>query len=134
MKASVLEDPRGHISGSLDSVALRNIDSNRVFEDAALAVPPHPLGVKPSGNQYTASINSRHCIGIFQILPDEFVQVLLEYLDARLLRELGSTCKALYAFCSSDELWKALFIEYVFISYFSIFVLSLCVAIKLGNI
>jgi hypothetical protein len=30
-----------------------------------------------------------------------------------LLRHLGSTCKALYAFCHSDDLWKALFIEWV---------------------
>jgi hypothetical protein len=79
--------------------------------DIEQAIPSHPLGVKPSGNKYTATKNARVAIGTFQILPDEVLVILLEYLDSRLLRHLGSTCKALYAFCHSDDLWKALFIE-----------------------
>jgi len=75
------------------------------------AISSHPLGVKPSGNKYTATENARKAIGKFQILPDEILAILLEYLDSRLLRHLGSTCKALYAFCYLDDLWKALFIE-----------------------
>jgi hypothetical protein len=80
-------------------------------DDLEQAIPSHPLGVKPSGNKYTATENAREAIGTFQILPDEILAILLEYLDSSLLRHLGSTCKALYAFCSSDDLWKALFIE-----------------------
>jgi F-box-like len=75
------------------------------------AIPSHPLGVKPSGNKYTATEDARKAIGTFQILPDEILAILLEYLDSRLLRHLGSTCRALYAFCYLDDLWKSLFIE-----------------------
>jgi hypothetical protein len=81
------------------------------LEDIEQAIPFHPLNVKPSGNKYTSTESARKAIGTFQILPDEVLAILLEYLDSRLLRHLGSTCKALYAFCSSDDLWKALFIE-----------------------
>jgi hypothetical protein len=80
-------------------------------DDIEQAIPSHSLGVKPSGNKYTATENSREAIGTFQILPDEILATLLEYLDSSLLRHLGSTCKAFYAFCYSDDLWKALFIE-----------------------
>lgn len=81
-------------------------------EEPASVIPHHPLGIKPSGNQYTATRNDRHNIGRFQVLPDEFLVVFLEHLDASILRVLGSTCRALYAFCSSDEIWKGLFIRY----------------------
>ncbi len=81
------------------------------FDDIAQFIPSHPLGVKPSGNEYTAKENLRESIGTFQILPDEVLVTVLEYLDSTQLRHLGSTCKALYAFCHSDDLWKALFIE-----------------------
>ena len=74
-------------------------------------VPCHPLGVKPLGNRYTATSNARTAIGNFQILPDETLAILLEYMDSKSLRCLAYTCKALYAFCYSDDLWKALFIE-----------------------
>ncbi len=80
-------------------------------DDAEQTIPSHPLGVKPSGNQYTATESARESIGTFQILPDEILAILLEYLDSRSLRHLGSTCKALHAFCYSDDLWKALLIE-----------------------
>ena len=80
-------------------------------DEAEQTVPCHPLGVKPSGNKYTATENAREAIGAFQILPDEILAILLEYLDSRMLRHLGSTCKALYAFSYSDDLWKALLIE-----------------------
>jgi len=79
-------------------------------EESPITIPPHPLGVKPSGNSYTATSNARHALGEFERLPDEALTVFLEYLDSSLLRTLGSTCKALYAFCRLDELWKALFI------------------------
>jgi F-box domain len=75
------------------------------------SIPHHPLGIKPSGNQYTSSLNSKGSIGPFQLFPDEIIAIFLEYLDSCTLRCLGSTCKFLYAFCRSDDLWKSLFIE-----------------------
>lgn len=89
-------------------------DSNSIDDEessAAVSIPPHPLGVKPSGNAYTATRNARYAIGPLQILPDEVLAIFLESLDARLLRLLGATCKFLYAFTRSEELWKPLFIE-----------------------
>lgn len=76
-------------------------------------VPPHPLGIKPSGNAYDAKINIKSSAGFFALLPDELLLQLLEHLTATDLLRLGSTCKALYAFSAAEELWKALFIEYV---------------------
>jgi hypothetical protein len=76
------------------------------------AVPLHPLGIKPLGNLYFSSgSNARASIGSLQALPDETVAVLLEYLDQSTVRQLGYTCKFLFAFCSSDDLWKSLFLE-----------------------
>lgn len=79
--------------------------------ELSLSIPSHPLGVKPSGNQYTAARNSKGVTGPFQLFPDEILAIFLEFLDAEQLRLLGSTCKFLYAFCRSDDIWKALFIE-----------------------
>lgn len=86
------------------------VDSTEVEESSAL-IPPHPLGVKPAGNQYTATENSRYGIGPVQILPDEILAILLEHFDAPTLVALGATSKFFYAFCRSDDLWKILFIE-----------------------
>jgi F-box-like len=80
-------------------------------EELSDYVPSHPLGVKPLGNRYTATSNARTATGNFQMLPDEILFILLEYLDSKSLRCLGYTCKAFYAFCYLDDLWKALFIE-----------------------
>lgn len=89
-------------SGTIESLEL---------EESSVSIPPHHLGVKPSGNQYTATSNARYALGLFRILPDEVLAIFLESLDAQLLGLLGSTCKFLYAFCRSEEFWKPLFIE-----------------------
>lgn len=75
------------------------------------AIPCHPLGVKPSGNGLTATWDLRAAIGTFNILPDEILLMLLEYLDSDSLLKIGRTCKALYAFTRSEDLWKTLFIR-----------------------
>jgi hypothetical protein len=75
------------------------------------AVPSHPLDVKPSGNALTANLNLKLAGGLLSSLPDELLMQLLEYLDQDSLVALGSTSKALYAFCRADELWKDLFIR-----------------------
>jgi hypothetical protein len=117
MKSSVIPADAGYPSvivvipsGNLDSLAV---------EESFVSIPQHPLGVKPSGNQYTATINARHAVGLFQILPDEVLAIFLEYLDSYQLRLFGSSCKFLYAFCRSDDLWKNLFIEYVYVLFLS---------------
>lgn len=87
-----------------------NVDDCGVGE-AQVSIPSHPLNIKPSGNKFTATHDARNASGTFQILPDETLAVLLEYMDSNSLRHLGSTCKALYAFSRLEDLWKTLLIE-----------------------
>lgn len=89
-------------------------DGNHDGDDVdatTVAIPSHPLDVKPSGNIYTASIDLKKFSGLFARLPDELLLQLLEFLDARSLNGLGGTCKALYAFTRFEDVWKALFLE-----------------------
>jgi hypothetical protein len=79
-------------------------------EESSQSIPLHAIGVKPSGNQYTASKIARNYVGYFGLWPDEVIAIFLEYLDSDLLLRLSTACKFLYAFCRSDDLWKALFI------------------------
>lgn len=74
------------------------------------AIPSHPLGVKPSGNALLAAWSLRDALGSFQLLPDELILWLLEYLDGAGLLRIGRTCKALYAFARAEDLWKTLFV------------------------
>jgi hypothetical protein len=78
---------------------------------AAIAVPSHPLGIKPAGNALTASENIKSRCGLFACLPDELLSHILESFEADVLIRLGSTCRALYAFTRLDELWRALFVR-----------------------
>jgi hypothetical protein len=81
-----------------------------------LAVPLHPLQIKPTGNAFTATQNIKSAAGFLSTIPDELILEIVELLDAGSLLRLGATCKALYAFCHFDELWKALFVRYVSLS------------------
>ncbi|KAI6711064.1 hypothetical protein JHW43_006414 [Diplocarpon mali] len=81
------------------------------MEESHQTIPHHCLGIKPLGNLYNATEISRNSIGLLAGLSDEILAIFLEYLDSYKLRLLGSTCKFLYAFCRSDDLWKTLFIE-----------------------
>jgi len=85
-------------------------DSHDESQDTSL-VKRHPLGVRPSGNALTSTINLKTSCGLFTLLPDELLMQLLESLGARDLLQLGSTSKALHAFTRSEELWRALFVE-----------------------
>lgn len=82
-------------------------------EDSIFTMPLHPLDIKPAGNAFTAVENLKLSAGLFSNLPDDLVIQILDLLGHRLLISLGGTCKALYAFCRFDDLWKTLFIEYV---------------------
>lgn len=83
-------------------------------EDGAYmaAIQSHVLGVRPSGNALTNdSRDLRTHMGSLVLLPDELLHLVLEWLSASALITLGSTCKALFAFTSNDELWRSLFIR-----------------------
>lgn len=87
-----------------------------VYDDAPLkgadSISAHALGVRPLGNQYLAGgPNSRASIGTWRFLPDEMLMVILECFDQSCILSLGQTCKFLYAFCHSEELWKAIYLE-----------------------
>lgn len=79
-------------------------------EDATF-VRRHPLGVRPSGNALTSSVNLKQSAGHFARLPDELIAALLEILLPQDLLRLGGTCRALHAFTRNEELWRSLFVE-----------------------
>lgn len=111
IKSSQIPADSSHIK-VLDVQPSGGIDSLDVtLEESALSIPHHLLGVKPLGNKYTANSDGKDSIGRFQMFPDEIIAIFLEYLEASKLCLLGSTCKFLYAFCRSDDLWKSSFIE-----------------------
>ena len=80
--------------------------------EASDSIPTHPLGLKPLGNQYLAEgPNARRNIGTWAALPEEMLALVLEGFDQNSLLKLGSTCKYMYAFCHSEELWKAVYLR-----------------------
>lgn len=93
-----------------------SVDKAANPDESANTIWSHPLGIRPSGNAFTATTNLKAALGTFALLPDELLTQFLEYLDAQDLLRLGATCRALHAFTRSEELWKALFIEYVLAS------------------
>lgn len=76
------------------------------------SIPPHPLGIRPLGNKYFSNgDDARTSLGTLQVMPDEMLIQLLEFLDGRALRLLGYTCRFLFACSMSDDIWKAIFLE-----------------------
>lgn len=87
----------------------RGVDDDSTSSDS---IPTHPLGIKPLGNRYFASgPDARTSGGIWAALPDEVLMAVLERLDSSVLLGLGATCRFLYAFTHTDELWKPLFLR-----------------------
>ncbi|KAI0889941.1 Clavaminate synthase-like protein [Annulohypoxylon maeteangense] len=102
-------DQGGVSGGSIADGGELAIPTTRISSDS---IPVHPMGVKPLGNQYLASgPNARRSIGSMNQLPDEMILQILEYLDTTSLKNIGFSCRFLYAFCQLDDLWKALFLE-----------------------
>lgn len=93
-----------------DITSLPNYPPAQEEDRGVEAIPSHPLGVKPTGNALLASWSHRDALGSFQLVPDELILLLLEFLDSSSLLHIGRTCKALYAFTRAEELWKALFV------------------------
>lgn len=107
-------NPSSSSNGTIDkgSRPRKKLKLQAVKGDGSPAtILPHPLGVKPAGNAYTASTNSKAKAGLFAKLPDELLMHFLECLKAQELRSLSQCCKFICAFCYADELWRALFIE-----------------------
>lgn len=79
---------------------------------------PHPLGIKPSGNALllaasVSSIRAKTLGPLLGSLPDELLMTIFQELtDPKDLLRLGHTCKALYAFAWTDELWKHMVYRY----------------------
>ena len=71
----------------------------------------HPLGLRPSGNALTSTVNLKKSFGLFAYLPDELLSQFLEILDPATLLRFGGTCRGIYAFTRNEELWRALFVE-----------------------
>ena len=95
------------------------VASRPMTDNPVVTVPIHPLGIRPAGNTYTSTENSKIAAGSFSCLPDELLVSVLEFLDANALLDLGATCRALYAFSRLEDLWKSLFILYVWSQCFS---------------
>lgn len=87
----------------------RRIDSDN--DSTVTSVRRHPLGLRPSGNAYTSSVNLKDSCGHFATLPDELIAQFLEILQPQDLLRLGGTCRGLHAFTRNEELWRALFVE-----------------------
>lgn len=108
MPSAVIENGSPLDGGPCDSQSVK-IGAHASQPDS---IPTHPLGVKPLGNQYLfQGVNARRSTGIWDTLPDEILMVIFEYFDVQGLFALGHTCKFLYAFCHSEELWKTLFLQ-----------------------
>lgn len=99
------------------SVVAWSTELENELDDFALTYKAHPLGVKPSGNSLTANDSSAFTMGNFGRLPDETILVLFEWLDSNSLLNLGASCRGLFAYATTDQLWKDLFILYVNISH-----------------
>ncbi|KXJ95583.1 hypothetical protein Micbo1qcDRAFT_27425 [Microdochium bolleyi] len=96
----------------VDSIQQEITFDDQDLELDADAIPTHPLGIKPLGNQYLATgPSARQSLGAFGILPDELILHLVDYFDADSLRSVASTCRFLFGFGQLDDLWKTLYLE-----------------------
>lgn len=109
--SAIISNPSTELDTSPNSVKAEDtLEAPVLVTDGLIA---HPLGVKPLGNALGDTVNVKNLSGLFASLPDELLIEMLEYLSPRELTYLGSTCRALYAFCRLDELWKSLYLQYV---------------------
>lgn len=101
--------------GIMTQVSFYDDSDHRRFDPAVCSesvMPQHPMGIKPTGNQFVAGNNIKAAAGMFSYLPDELLIQLLESLEPLPLLQLGATCKALYAFTRFDDLWRTQFLKY----------------------
>lgn len=88
----------------------------RFLASSATLVNAHPLGIRPSGNALLSSnsIPRTQSFGpLIGSLQDELIMTIIQELeDPKDLLALGHSCKALYGFCWTDELWKHMVHKY----------------------
>ena len=73
----------------------------------------HPLGILPRGNLLVLGGEDTRSIGLgdLAVLSDELLLGILAELPARTLATAGLASRALYCFCSHDDLWRTLALE-----------------------
>jgi len=98
--------------GIIDNQALPGDHSYNGSDDVDDSGMPHAhyLGVKPCGNVFVAHKNLTDNMGTFQKLPDETILTVMEWLDSQSLLNIGASCRGLFAYSSTDQLWRELFI------------------------
>lgn len=88
------------------------------LKDAQSKPSGHPYGIQPLGNYFTNLSAQKPCrdVGLgpyMSRLSDLLVLELLGHLGARDLCRLAQVSRALYVFCNTDDLWKALVLDRV---------------------
>ena len=116
--STTLDEPIGEsILGSFDSIPSGPTVifdkeeaaeiSRRAWDDNGPELSiSHPHGVRPAGNAILSKDNAANYMGLFSSLPDWIVLNIVEYCDAKTLIELSHTCKAFWAYCNHDPLWR----------------------------
>lgn len=87
---------------------------NRHINVNELAVPKHPLNIKPLGNIILAKDDELAKIGksaglLFQKLSDELILKIFGLLDKNDLINCSKVSKFWYAFSTFDDLWRSLY-------------------------
>ncbi|KAG7192567.1 uncharacterized protein KQ657_001667 [Scheffersomyces spartinae] len=78
---------------------------------------PHPLNVKPGGNQLlgdpepsSGKATKSQLLGYLDILPESLLLELLSYVEsADTLRSLAHTSRIMYAYLYDEEIWRRLY-------------------------
>jgi hypothetical protein len=105
------EQPRDLPPVKKQRISISHDESSIDDLDDSSLVRRHPLGLRPSGNALTSTVNLKSSFGLFAYLPDEVLSQFLEYLDPSTLLRFGGTCRGIYAFTRNEELWRTLFVE-----------------------
>jgi hypothetical protein len=76
---------------------------------SSASIPPHPLGIRPTGDGWGRKPGCRPNLGpLLRPLTDSVHVMILSHLSARDLLSIGETCRAMYVLSSDEETWKAL--------------------------
>ncbi|KAI5954286.1 hypothetical protein KGF54_002061 [Candida jiufengensis] len=90
---------------------------NRLISTLTIANNPHPLNVKPSGNQYIVDDNElilkrKNLLGSFWVLPNDLILKIISYIDdIQTLINLSQTSRIFYALLYDEEKWKQIYIK-----------------------
>ena len=75
-----------------------------------MALPPHPLGVRPGANELLEGPSPLRSAGLgtLRVLTDALLLDVLEFLPGDALFLLSAASRALYAFTAHEDLWRTL--------------------------